>query len=57
MEKMARGFLGAIDFGSKMTVPTTTLAQAMMNNTFKLKEKSIEILENGDITWLGQTGQ
>ena len=54
---MARGFLGAIDFGSKMTVPTTTLAQAMMNNTFKLKEKSIEILENGDITWLGQTGQ
>jgi len=57
LEKMARGFLGAIDFGSKMTVPTTTLAQAMMNNTFKLKEKSSEILENGDITWLGQTGQ
>jgi len=54
LEKFAQGFLGAIDFGSKMTIPTKTVAEAMMNNTFKLTEKSIEIFENTDIIKLSK---
>ena len=49
LEKVAQRILGTIDHGSKMSIPTKSLAQAMMNNTFTMKEKSIEIIENAGI--------
>jgi len=49
-----QGLLGAIDLGSKFSIPTKTVAQAIMENTFTNKENPVEILENCDIIKLSQ---
>jgi len=54
LEKVGQKIIGIIDFGSMMSIPTKSLAQAMMNNTFTMKEKSIEIIENAGIIKLSQ---
>jgi len=56
LEKVAQSLLGTIDIGSKITIPTKTVAQAIMNSTFKMKEKSTEIFENADIWKLSKIG-
>jgi len=54
LEKILQGLLGAIDLWSKITIPTKTVAQGMVKNTFTNIDTSLEILENCDILKLSE---
>lgn len=41
--------VGSLDRWGKMSVPTITVAQAMVNNALKTPEKAVEIISNAQL--------
>jgi len=48
-EKFLRMIVGSLDRWGKMSVPTITVAQAMVNNALKTPEKAVEIISNAQL--------
>jgi len=46
--------VGGLDRWSKISMPTVSVAQAMVNNALKVPSKPVEILEHGQIFQMAQ---
>ena len=54
MEKVLRSVLGSVDKWGKVSIPTVTVARAMVNVSLKDAALPVEIFENSQIHELGK---